>query len=103
MPGNAVRHLHKQWNKLSVYTTGGRLRIDNYLTENVIRPFDIGRQYRMFSFSIASANHYSLVETARADGFEPYAYLRMVLTELAAAKTLDTIELLLPFNQTDAQ
>ncbi len=58
----------------------------------------------MFSTSVdganASANLYSLVETAKANGLEPYAYLKLVLTELPAAKTLEDIERLLPFNQT---
>ena len=46
----------------------------------------------------ASANLYSLVETAKANGHEPYAYIKQVLTELPAAKTLEDIERLLPFN-----
>ena len=61
----------------------------------------------MFSTSVdganASANLYSLVETAKANGLEPYAYLKLILTELPAAKTLEDIERLLPFNQTDSQ
>ena len=46
----------------------------------------------------ASANLYSLVETAKANGHEPYAYIKQVLAELPAAKTLEDIERLLPFN-----
>lgn len=44
----------------------------------------------------ASANLYSLVETARANGIEPYGYLKTVFTELPNAKTLEEIEALLP-------
>ena len=104
--GKAMRYMDKQWDKLTVYTTDGRLRIDNNLTENAIRPFVIGRKNWMFSTSVdganASAKLYSLVETAKANGLEPYAYLKLVLTELPAAKTLEDIERLLPFNQTDS-
>ena len=48
------------------------------------------------------ASLYSLVETARANGLEPYAYLKMIMTELPAAKLLEDIERLLPFNQSDS-
>ena len=43
-------------------------------------------------------NLYSLVETAKANGHEPYAYLLTVFTKLPVAKTLEDIQALLPFN-----
>ena len=90
--GKAMNYLNKQWDKLTVYTTDGRLRIDNNLTENAVRPFVIGRKAWLFANSVAganaSANLYSLVETAKANGHEPYAYIKKVLTELLAAKTI---------------
>jgi len=46
----------------------------------------------------AGAALYSLVSTARANGLEPYAYLRHLFAELPKAKTIDDIERLLPFN-----
>ena len=56
----------------------------------------------MFSDSVkgvtASANLYSLIETAKANGVEPYAYLRYLFTELPKAETVDAIERLLPAN-----
>ncbi len=45
-----------------------------------------------------SANLYSLIETAKANGLEPYAYLRHVFTELPKAQTVEAIEALLPGN-----
>ena len=75
--------------------------------ENSIRPFVIGRKSWLFANSVAganaSANLYSLVETARANGLEPYAYLKKVMTELPAAKSLEDIERLLPYNQAETQ
>jgi len=57
----------------------------------------------MFSDSVAgvkaSANLYSLIETAKANGLEPYDYLRRVFTELPKAQTVDAIEALLPWNR----
>ena len=100
--GKVMNYLNKQWDKLTVYTTDGRLRIDNNLTENAVRPFVIGRKAWLFANSVAganaSANLYSLVETAKANGHEPYAYIKNVLTELPAAKTIKDSERLLPFN-----
>jgi len=65
------------------------------------------RKAWLFSTSVdganASANLYSLVETAKANGLEPNAYLHNVLTELPAAKTVEDIERLLPFNHANAQ
>ena len=87
--------------------TDGRLRIDNNLTENAIRPFVIGRKNFLFCDSVAganaSANLYSLIETAKANGLEPYAYLKTVFTELPNAGTVDDIEALLPIAESDQQ
>ena len=38
------------------------------------------------------------IETAKANGLEPYAYLRMVFTELLKADTVEAIEAFLPGN-----
>jgi transposase len=45
----------------------------------------------------ASANLYSLVESAKANGLEPYQYLRQVFTALPQAETVEEIEALLPW------
>jgi len=44
----------------------------------------------------ASAHLYSLVQTARANELEPYAYLRRLFAELPAARNVADIEALLP-------
>jgi len=44
----------------------------------------------------ASANLYSLIETAKANGLKPYAYLRRVFTDLPQADSVEAIEALLP-------
>jgi len=70
------------------------------LVENAIRPFVIGRKKFLFCDTVnganASANLYSLVETAKANGIEPYGYLKAVFTQLPNARTLEEIEDLLP-------
>jgi len=61
-----------------------------------------GHTIWLFSASVkgvkASANLYSLIETAKANGMEPYAYLRYLFTELPKAETVEAIEALLPGN-----
>ena len=60
----------------------------------------LGRKNWLFSASVkgvkASANLYSLIETAKANGLEPYAYLRHVFTERPKATTDEAIEALVP-------
>ena len=100
--GKAMHYMDKQWPRLTTYTEDGRLHIDNNLCENAIRPFVIGRKNSLFSDTVqgakASANLYSLIETAKANGIEPYGYLRKIFTELPQATCLEDIELLLPVN-----
>lgn len=105
--GKALNYLHNEWSKLIGYLNDGRLEIDNNRAENAIRPFVVGRKNWMFSDSVrgakASANLYSLIETAKANGLEPYAYLQYVFTELPKAETVEAIEALLPGNITMSQ
>jgi len=100
--GEALAYLHNHWQGLIAYCDDGRYHIDNNLIENAIRPFCIGRRGWLFSDTpagaAASATLYSLVQTAKANNLEPYAYLRHVLTELPKAQSLQDIEALLPYN-----
>jgi hypothetical protein len=100
--GKALNYLHNEWDKLTCYLDDGRLEIDNNLAENAIRPFVVGRKNWLFSTSVAgvnaSANLYSLIETSKANGLEPYAYLRYLFAELPRAETVEAIEALLPGN-----
>lgn len=98
--GKAITYAFNQWDLLLVYLEDGMLRPDNNLAENAIRPFVVGRKNWLFAYSQqgaeASALLYSLVETAKANGLEPYAYLRFLFTELPKAKLEADIKALLP-------
>jgi len=98
----AINYALNQWNLLIGYCEDGHLNISNALAENAIRPFAVGRRNWLFSDTPrgvrASATCYSLIETAKANGLEPYAYLHHVLQHIAAADTLEKIEALLPWN-----
>ena len=78
--GEALGYLITQWPKLVRYVEDPRLAIDTNLAENAIRPFALGRRNWLFADTVkgakASAALYSIVSTARANGLEPYAYLR---------------------------
>lgn len=99
--GEALAYLIKQWPKLIRYVEDGRLAIDTNLAENAIRPFALGRRNWLFADTVkgakASATIYGIVETAKANGLEPYAYLRTLLERLPHAKTVADFEALLPF------
>ena len=100
LTGKALAYLDGQWPKLIRVLEDGRLPIDTNRVENAIRPFVVGRKNWLFADTVrgaqASANLYSLIETAKANGLEPFAYLRYVFAELPAATTLDDVEVLLP-------
>jgi hypothetical protein len=102
LTGRALGYLDKQWPRLIRYLDDGRVEVDNNLAENGIRPFVLGRKAWLFADTPAgadaSARLYSLIETAKANGVEPYAYLRRVFTALPAAQTVQDVEALLPWN-----
>jgi len=100
--GKAVNYLASNWSKLVRYIEAGHLPIDNNRAENAIRPFVIGRKNWLFSDTprgaTASAQVYSLIETAKANGQEPYAWLRHILERLSTASSVEDYETLLPWN-----
>ena len=103
--GKAVNYLNTQWPRLVRYLDDDRYPIDNNPVENAIRPFTLGRKNWLFSASVkgvkASANLYSLIETAKVNGLEPYSYLKHVFAEIPNAETFDDIDRLLPNNIKD--
>jgi len=100
--GMALSYMNNYWDKLTRYTEAGDLPVDNNRVENSIRPFVIGRKAWLFSDTPAGANAsaiiYSMVETAKTNGLDPYAWLRRVMRDLPAARTVEEVEALLPWN-----
>ena len=100
--GGALGYLHRQWPRLIPYLARGDLPIDNNPAENAIRPFVVGRKAWLFSDTQAGARAsaliYSLVETTKANGMEPYLWLRNALRALPTATTVEHFETLLPWN-----
>lgn len=100
--GKAVNYMASNWSRLERYVEAGFLPIDNNAAERAIKPFVIGRKAWLFSDTpkgvTASAQIYSLVETAKINGQEPYAWLRHVLERLPHASSVNDYEALLPWN-----
>ena len=86
--GKALHYLDAQWPKLIRYVENGAWPIDNNLCENAIRPFVVGRRNWLFADTVggahASANLYSLIETCKANGVDPYRYLVALFRALAS-------------------
>lgn len=101
LTGKALAYADAQWPKLVRVLEDGRIPLDTNAVENAIRPFVVGRKGWLFADTVggaeASANLYSLVETAKANGLEPFAYLRHVFAELPRATALADFEALLPW------
>ena len=101
LTGVALGYLDGQWEKLVRLFEYGHVPLDTNLVENAIRPFAVGRKNWMFADTVrgaeASANLYSLIETAKANGLEPWAYLQRVFTQLPNAVTIEDVEALLPY------
>ncbi|WP_445427351.1 IS66 family transposase [Alishewanella sp. HL-SH05] len=99
--GVAITYSLNQWPKLIRYLDDGRLNIDNNRAERAVKPFVIGRKAWLFANTEtgaeASAAMYSLVETAKINGLEPYDYLCRLLTELPKANTHEQLQELLPY------
>ncbi|HIC23548.1 MAG TPA: IS66 family transposase [Planctomycetes bacterium] len=99
--GKAVAYTLGQWSKLIRYLDAVYLTPDTNAVENAIRPFVVGRKNWLFNGSPAGAHAgaalFSLIETAKANGIEPYAYLRHVFDRIPYAKTDEDFENLLPY------
>ena len=101
-PGAAGPRRAAQWDHLIRYCEHGQLRISNVLAENAIRPFAVSRRAWLFSDqpegAKASAAMFTLIESAKANGIEPYAYLQYVIGNIAAADTDEALDALMPWN-----
>ena len=98
--GIAVHYTLNLWKRLLVYLDHPEMTPDNNSAENAIRPFVVGRKNWLFSGNPkgaqASADIYSLIETAKANKLEPYHYLRYLFEKLPFAESQEEYEALLP-------
>ena len=94
----AIEYCLKRWQALTRYLDDGNLPIDNNWAENQMRPWALGRKNWLFAGSLESgqraANVMSLIQSARLNGLDPYAYLVDVLRRLPTHKDSQIDELL---------
>ena len=84
--GDALRYLDNQWAPLQRFLEDGRLAIDNNRAENQLRVVAVGRKNWLFAGSLEGARWaailYSLVQSCRLVGVDPFLYVRDVLRRL---------------------
>ena len=102
--GKAFVYIQSQWPRLVKYLDDGNISMDNNLAENAIRPFVVGRKNWLFADvpggAEASATIYSLIETAKSNGLEPYRYFCYLFDKLPVAQDEEQLKALLPMNLT---
>ncbi|MBU4609898.1 IS66 family transposase [Achromobacter sp. GG226] len=94
----AIDYSLKRWPALTRYLDDGNAPIDNNWVENQIRPWAMGHSNWLFAGSLRAGQRaaaiMSLIQSARLNGHDPYAYLKDVLTRLPTQKNHQVGELL---------
>ena len=97
----AIRYTLARWAGLSRFLDDGRVEIDSNAVERAIRPIALNRKNALFAGSDGGGEHWatiaSLIETAKLNGVDPYAYLADVITRIVAGHPQSQIDDLLPW------
>jgi transposase len=97
----AIHYSLKRWPALKRYLDDGAVPIDNNWVENQVRPWALGRKNWLFAGSLRSGQRaaavMSLIQSAKINGHDPYAYLKDVLQRLPTQRA-SAINELLPHN-----
>jgi len=99
--GKAFEYAFKKREFLGNYFKDDDCAISNNAAENAIRPFTVGRKNRLFSDTPkgarASADIYSIVETAKANRLDVFKYFELLLTGLPSMEFLTNPDILEEF------
>ena len=99
---DGIRYALARWPALSLFLDDGRVDLDNNPVERAIRPIALGRKNHLFAGSDGGADRWaivcSLVETAKLNGVEPFAYLRDILQRMLDGHPASRLDDLLPWN-----
>jgi transposase len=91
--GQAITYTLGQWSGLGIYVDNGLVEIDNNQVENAVRPTAIGKKNFLFIGAAEagwrSAVIYTIIESARHHGLEPYAYLKELFERLPEISNQD--------------
>ena len=103
--GKALAYAMNQKSQLENVLKDGRLELSNNRAERSIKPFVIGRKNWLFSNTPkgadAGAMFYSIIETAKENGLNPYNYLKYIFEtapNIDFIRNPNLIEKLLPWN-----
>lgn len=102
--GKAINYSFNQRDKLMNIVKDGRLELSNNRAERSIKPFVIGRKNWLFANTPqgakASAVTYSIIETAKENGLNPFEYLKYLFEQLPNVDIDDSevLDSLLPWS-----
>lgn len=98
----AIRYALVRWAALSLFLDDGRVELDNNPVERAIRPVALGRKNHLFAGSNGGADRWaivaSLIETAKLNNVEPWAWLKDVLERMTNGHPMNRLDDLLPWN-----
>jgi hypothetical protein len=94
----AIDYALSNWRGLTRYLDDGQVPIDNNAAENAVRPLALGRKNWLFVGSQQAGERaavvLSLIESAKLNGHDPWAYLKDVFERLPTLKQRDLAQLL---------
>ena len=86
----AIRYALRHWDGLNLFLENGAVELDTNAVERAIRPITLGRKNSLFAGSDGGAHHWaivaSLINSAKLNAVEPFAYLRDVLERVVAGQ-----------------
>lgn len=87
----AIGYIRNHWEALTLFTTDGRLPIDNNETEQLMRQIAVGRKNWLHIGSVAAgyraANLMTIISTAARNDLDVWVYLKDVLDKILAGST----------------
>ncbi len=100
--GKAIQYSLNHWTALNNFLLDGRLEIDNNLAERTIKPFVIARKNFLFvdnpRGAKASAIIFSIIESAKDNGLNPFKYIEYLLEKLPNS-TSSELDRCLPWSE----
>ncbi len=104
--GDKLGYIARHWGGLQTFLEDGRVEIDSNCVENLIRPIALNRKNALFAGhdegGVAWGRIASLIETAKINRVEPFAYIKATLAAIANGHPQSRIDELLPWNFRDA-
>ena len=100
--GEKLTYIANHWDGLQTFLSDGRVEMDSNAVENLVRPIVLNRKNALFAGHDEGGKAWgriaSLIETAKINGIEPFAYLKTTLEAIAGGHPNDRLDELLPWN-----